>query len=407
MPPTYMTGKATINVATALVPARQVKLDVDPRIKWHEWALDEGAVLYAIQGPNGVRKKKTTAYEFHQWEKQAFGRWCYLSAQLNAAAGTMSVDDGAGGAGYDHLKENDVLLLSTADMATQELVRVTATPTTGTVAISKNFGTSGDATWPDNTAVKKLFNCGIEKSTTPDIKSVIPNEIDNYCAEIRTPMGGSRRAIKSEYYTGKKLTELRLEAYIEHLKDIADMILWSELKKETTGGRTQPQGLWNGITTRGGYTKNVNGNLTLKLVLEIMRNAFAKGSTRKIALCAPIVIDAFGYFKKDPLIMKPNEEYMNMKIGTFESGHGELKLVKARQLQGSPSAPDGLYGGMMIILDEQYITYRPFQDDDTHLVTNTQANDDFGQIDEYLTDAGVQLDVGIAHGAAYNITGYA
>ena len=403
----YMTGKATINVAAAAVAANQVKVDVDPRIKWHEWALDEGAVLYALQGPNGVRKKKTTNYKFNQWEKPAFGRWCYLSAQMNAAAAVMNVDDGAGGASFAHLKANDVVLLSTADMATQELVRVTATPTTGAVAVEKNFGSSGDATWLDNTAVKLLFNCGIEKSVTPDITSVIPEEVYNYCAEIRTPMGGSRRAIKSEYYTGKLLTELRLEAYIEHIKSVSDMILWSELKRETTGGRTQPQGIWNAIMNRDGYTKNVNGNLTLELVLEIMRNVFSKGSTRKIALCSPIVIDAFAYFKKDPLIMKPSEEYMNMKIGTFESGHGTLKLVKARQLQGSPSAPDGLYGGCMIILDEQYITYRYFQDDDTHLITNTQANDDLGQIDEYLTDAGPQIDVGIAHGAGYNITGYA
>lgn len=405
--PSYITGKATINVSGAQVAANQVKVDVDPRIKWHEWALDEGAVLYALQGPNGVRKKMTTNFKFNSWEKEAFGRWNFLSAEMAAAAGTMNVDDGAGGASFAHLKANDVLLLSTADMATQELVRVTTTPTSGAVLVSKNFGSSGDATWPDNTAVKLLFNCGIEKSVTPDIKSVIPTEVPNYCAEIRTPMGGSRRAIKSEYYTGKKLTELRLEAYIEHVKSVADMLLWSELKLETTGGRSQPAGIWNAILQRNGYTKNVNGNLTLELVLEIMRNVFAKGSTRKIALCSPIVIDAFAYFKKDPLMMKAAEEYMNMKIGTFESGHGVLKLVKARQLQGSPAAPDGLYGGCMIILDEQYITYRYFQDDDTHLITNTQANNDLGQIDEYLTDSGPQIDVGIAHGAAYNITGYA
>jgi hypothetical protein len=405
--PSYMTGKATVNVATAQVPANQLKLDVDPRIKHHEWALDVGAVLFAIQGRGGIKKKSTSSVQFKQWEKEAFGRWCYLSAQLNAAASQMSVDDGAGAAGYNHLKAGDVCMLVSADMATRELILVTATPTSGTVAISKNFGSSGDSTWVDNTAIYKLYNCGIERSTTPDIKSVIPTEVPNYCAEIRTPMGGSRRAIKSEYYTGKKLSELRLEAWIEHLKDLSGMLLWGESKAETTYGRTQPQGLWDAIVSRNGYTKNVNGNLTIQVLQEIMRNVFKKGSTNKIALCAPLLIDAFAYFKKESLIMKPSEEWFNMKVGDFETGQGHLTLIRARQLEGDPTAPDGMFGSSMIIFDEEYVSYRYFADDDTHLITNTQNNDDFGQQDEYLTDGGIQVDVGPAHGAAYNITGYA
>jgi len=202
------------------------------------------------------------------------------------------------------------------------------------------------------------------------------------------------------------LKRQRIQAYIRHLKEISDAFIWGEKKLDATTGRTQTQGMYKRITGGGGYTKDVNGNLTVNTVLEIMRNVFKKGSSRKIALCAPIVIDAFCYFKKDPLIMKPSDEWYNLKIGRFESGQGELTLVKVRQLEGDPGNPDGLFGGSMIIFDPEYVTYRHFQDDDTHLETNVQNNDDHGQIDEYLSDVGLEMNVAIAHGVATRITGY-
>ena len=73
-------------------------------------------------------------------------------------------------------------------------------------------------------------------------------------------------------------------------------------------------------------------------------------------------------------------------------------LVKHRLLEN-------IYDGYALGLDLKNLWYRPLQGRDTVLKTNIQANDEDGEKDEYITEAGLQLNLEKTHAVMYGCTG--
>jgi hypothetical protein len=56
------------------------------------------------------------------------------------------------------------------------------------------------------------------------------------------------------------------------------------------------------------------------------------------------------------------------------------------------------YDGYSIALDMDELEYRPLTDSDTKLQTNIQGNDEDGQRDQYITEAGLEFRMSKKHG---------
>jgi len=412
---TYITGKMTMGISGQTVSTDQRKYDIDPDIKFLDEALNAGSFYFAIQGPRTKPKKKVSADStFKCFEKEAYGDTGYLNGAILAADTAINIDDGAAGALYA-IKPYDIIMLTNHASGAWELILVltlddNATPTQ-IATCTRNFGNQAAASdWDDNTQFVILENLSKEDSSNWNaagtwqgdrlLKSVLAGALTNYTGTIKTPFGGTRRALKTILQTGKSWDELKKEAWILHTKQCSKMLLFSQAKAETTYGRTAPDGLISAIKGRGGITDHIGGNWSIPALMEFMEQLFAKdpGAT-KVALCSAIALSAFDYWKKGMLQMKSSEEFMGLKVGEFGTSHGNLILIRDQNLKGP-------WAGTMVAYDPNKVTYRYFQDDDTHVETNIQGNEDHGRIDEYLSDIGIQVDDAACHGLVTGIVGY-
>ena len=128
---TYISGKETLEKTGQKVATEQRRYAIDPKVYLHDWVVDAGASVFALQGPAGSPKKRSIDDVLIRcFEEEAFGEWCYLSAQLAAAATTINIDDGAASApGF--IVPMDVLQLMKADLTETEVVLVTAVASNG------------------------------------------------------------------------------------------------------------------------------------------------------------------------------------------------------------------------------------------------------------------------------------
>jgi len=407
MAATYAEDKLTVGITGRTYPANLEVKDIHPKIKYHETAKEVAASLFAMQGKE-IKRKPTGNIKFYCYEKEPFGEWMYLTAEHAAGATTFTVDDGAGGVATGPLKVDDVLQMTSGDFTTTEQVIVLTIPGDNTFTVTRAYGSSSAAVWPDNTPVRIMHNASQEDSTTPTIKNIIPSEEYNLCTQLRTPMGGTYRFLESDFYaSANSLAEMRLEKWIVHLKQKVKNFLFSERKADTTTGRTVCEGIIPAILRRGGQYKAVNGNITFDLFLEICSDyIFKVGGDRKIAICPPVILNALSYWKKQQLLVMNDEEYLNLKVKRVELSDGELICVREKLFQGGPLAPKGLFGSCFVTFDPQHVTYRPFKGYDEKLIKDTGAKGTLGTIDEYLSDSGAQWDVITAHTLVSLITGF-
>lgn len=405
----WLKGGSTLKRSGRMIPADLPRIDIDPRIKFCDPAVDAGTTFFAVQGTRYDLKKEPSIHvDFKCYDQPIRGQWCYINKGGGIGAGDteIPVDDGAGGCGTDHILKGKLVMALSADMTTKEIMYITDYDATK-IVVNRAQGEGSAQTWPDDQALLILAHAGDEPDTIPELKSLAPEAKTNYCQTFITPMGLSRRAQHVTFHTQdpkKELQKLRRENWIEHVKEASKAFIWGEKYYRSSDGMTTTRGLWQPIVQDGGYTKNVNGNLTHDLMLEIIRNAFYKGSETKIALCSPLVLDCFSAFKKTDLEMRNSEQRFNLKVSDYTTGHGHLVLMCEKQLQGDPSAPTGMMGGAMIIYDPENVAYKYIED--SHLIQDVQLGTNLGKQDIYLTDAGLKLRIPESHAAVWGITGW-
>lgn len=81
--------------------------------------------------------------------------------------------------------------------------------------------------------------------------------------------------------------------------------------------------------------------------------------------------------------MKPVESSYGMRINEWVTPFGTVNIVHNPLFQGE-------YAGYGFLLDMDSFKYRYMQNRDTQLLLNIQNNDVDGQVDQYLTEAGLE-----------------
>jgi hypothetical protein len=403
---TYITGKMTMGISGQTVDTAQRKYDIDPEIRFLAKALAKGAFYFAIQGPKMKPKKKVCIDPtFKHFEKDPIGHTGYLSAAIIAGDTTIAIDDGAAGAVYA-IKVGDVISLVSSDQTKWENILVTAVNSASaptSITASRNFGNQTAASnWDDNTEFIILVNIAKEDYATISdrvLKSVLAGAFTNYCFYNTTPYGGTRRAIKTQLQTGKSWDEMKKEAWILHTEQNSRFLMFGQAKAETTYGRTSTDGLISRIKGGGGKKVHIGGNISFAAFMDFMEELFDTdpGGT-KMAGCSAIGLTMFDTWKKSMLQMKSSEEFMGVQVTDFGTSHGNLILYREQNLNGP-------WDGSIVFWDPDNITYRYFQDDDTHTNTNIQDNADQGRVDEYASDIGLQVDHAASHGLMTGIVG--
>jgi len=342
---------------------------------------DEIALLEPSKTPlitltKRLNKRVATNPEFNWLEDELGARWDAVNQANEASVGTSVVVDNA-----SYFAVDDIVKVP----RTGEVMRVTAVDTaTNTLTVVRGYGTTTAALLVDNDPLVIIGNAIREFSSAPTIKDKQEVKKTNYTQIFRTPFGVSRTLDKSKMYGGKDIAYLRKKKGIEHAVDIERAFLFGEPKEDLTGDtpRRTTGGVLYWITTN---VVDVGTSLTEVAFEEWCETVFRYGSDTKLLLASARLVSVINQWAAGKLQTVPKDKTYGIAVQQYLSAHGELYIVKHHLLEGN------IYGKMGIALDMDKLAYRPLQGSDTKLKLNIQNNDEDGEKDEYITEAGLEL----------------
>lgn len=337
--------------------------------------------------------------KFEWFEKGLPARW----DAINNAAGY--------GAANTSLVVDNAAYFSVGDLVdvprTGEVMRVTAVDTgTNTLTVTRSVGSTAAAALNDNEDLLIIGNAYAEGASAGAEKSHQETNPFNYTQIVRTPFGVTGTEAESENYIGPDRPRLRAEKGVEHRLDLERTALFGERAIDTTSTD-------NPIRYTGGLleflsqnVKAMGGVMTEPELEQWAQDVFqhtASGNSR-LLMASPLAVSVLNQLAAARLQTVSKEKVFGLSIVQWITAHGTFNIVKHRLLENGPTTGDG-YGGYMIAVDPNKITYRFMRNRNTKLRMDIQANDLDGFKDEYLTEMGWQIETPEVHGVATGITG--
>jgi len=282
--------------------------------------------------------------------------------------------------------------------STGEVMLVTSVdPVNNTITVKRGIGETAPASLANDDPLVIIGNAHKEGSLAPEAKGTIVETVYNYTQILRTTVKVTKTQEASELYGGSDRLYQRRKKAIEHAVDIERAFLFGERSEDLSGSepRRTTRGVISFLTANTDNILDVSsdGKLSEGLLVEFFESLFRYGSSKKVCFASPRLISIFNAFGRDKIRTVVGEETFGIKVMQYISAHGELQLIKHPLLEGS------VYGKYGIILDlEEDIKYRPLKGRDTMLNTNIQPPDADYVMDEYLTEAGLELRSPKKHG---------
>jgi len=322
-----------------------------------------------------LKKKESMDPEF-KWFEDEFGR-----RQLTGSS-TVDPDGGnltlTGQAAY--LQVGDIILVAKQKWVFQ----VTAIVDANTVTVGPELGGATGSAADSSGDVWLIGNANEEGAGLREIKSSVIQEVANYCQIFRTPVGITESAKNTKGWTKESDFDYqRRKKGIEHYVDIERSFLFGKKGIVTAG--THPKRFTGGLLARiSTYaTANVDTESEFESWLESL---FAYGNTEKYLFASAAVVSMVNSWAKGKVqIISPTKTY-GLRIVTYDSPHGTLHIIKHPLLAGVT------YGNYAVGLDMEALTYRYLSNRDTKLMTNRQNPGEDSQVDEYLTECGLQME---------------
>jgi hypothetical protein len=128
----------------------------------------------------------------------------------------------------------------------------------------------------------------------------------------------------------------------------------------------------------------------------------AVSAPTKLMLANPVMISAINFWAKQALQISQDEKSFGMRIATYRSGHGDLKIVKHWLLNDFTE-----FKKWNFCIDPANIMYRYLPGLDTKLHLDTGLKSTSSYLDEYRTYCGLQVMQEKTHGILKNVTGFA
>ncbi len=285
---------------------------------------------------------------------------------------------------------------------TREVVLVLSQAVADTVVVVRAMGGVNAAEMADGDELEVLSTAHEDGAAAQAAKSVIEVGEYNFNQIERTAVDFTGRQMNTEFFGGNDMSNERAWAAIEHSKKLEKIAFYGVRSTRTgTNGKLQ--------TTAGGleyYLRSnvldLNGNKpTLRMidewlehVMKLGKGGNENGNGTKMAFCSARWLTEWDWFAKDRIQTVSGDKTFGLAIKKYESSHGTLLLTK------SPALSGGDQGGYMFVVDLNHVSLRPHKGRDTQLYKNRQGNSVDGQMDEYITDFGIQIEAEWAHGLA-------
>lgn len=197
----------------------------------------------------------------------------------------------------------------------------------------------------------------------------------------------------------KKLTE--------HKFDIEDSFWFGEKKLQAVGNTLGNQGhevRFTGgvdefINAGSSYIQEQSGYLTAPDLNNWLVNAFTYGSEQKVVMAGNMFVKAVNETARGQIRLSNEETKYGIAISTYVTSFGTIKIVRNPRFVGPFS--DRAY---CLDFADDCLRYRFLANRDTQLKTNVQQPDIDGEVDQYITEAGLEFMEAPRHSLIRGIT---
>ncbi|WP_438447417.1 SU10 major capsid protein [Gorillibacterium sp. sgz5001074] len=370
---------------TANIEQKKIIVDMSERISLLE---PNETMFFAFLKFAQKDKQKANSYKIEWLEDDLLARW----DAINNAAGyannitSIVVDNG------DYFSPLDIVKVP----RTGEVMLVTGV-NTNTLTVTRGFGVTAAAALVDNDPLVIIGNVNEEGSGTRIIKSTKEVPKYNYTQIWKTPFGVTNTQKATKMYGGSDLSYQQMKAGKMHKIDIERSLLLGERKEDTTGGapKRSTGGLLSfltknnydagGATTRSEFDNNIS------------EAVFKYGSKDKLLLSSSRLLSVINEWAMGKLQINQDARKFGLKIFEYETPHGTFHIMNCSTvLEGA------VYGGYGIVVDPANVRYRPLRD--TELETNIQANDADKRMDQYITEAALEVRQPDTHAVITGVT---
>ena len=345
---------------------------------------------------SGMMKRATGNPEFKWFEDFYGGRYARVSGTCTAAVDQTPTVVGAGSSsGYIFTAGDVVKNARTGECA------VVGTVAANTVQLhTRGFGSTAAAAMQDGDGLFIVGNVNEENGGARNVNSTKVTPQTNYTQIFKTTIALSNTEKEANLYGGKDLPYQRAKKGTEHALDIERAFWWGQ-KFSDTGVQGHPRrstgGVLEFINSGNSYVQNQGGPLTAPDLNTFLREGFTYGNDTKMVFAGGMVLQAINEIARGQILMKPVETTYGMKISTWVTAFGTVNIVH------NPLFVQD-YAGYAFMMDMEAFAYRFMNNRDTSLQTNIQAPDADGEVDQYLTECGLQREQAAKHALLLGVT---
>jgi hypothetical protein len=279
--------------------------------------------------------------------------------------------------------------------ATGEVLRVTAI-VGDVLTITRSWGVTAAAEIPAGSQLLIIGNAMMQGSgRAPEQYNQLTPQF-NYTQIFKTGFSVTNTLEATKLYGGSELNRLRAKKAEEHQMSKEYAFLFGERALNVAGA--QPISSTGGVLQFiAGSTANASRALAGATEAHVdawVENIFAFGSKKKVWLCSSRIITFVNSIAKGrlDLVQANNDSTYGLDIVSYRTPHGTLQMIHHPLFVGG-------YAGLSIALDMEEVAYKPLKGRDTKYETNIQNNDEDGQRDQYITEAGIEVRQPQKHGS--------
>lgn len=347
---------------------------------------------------SSMLKRPTGNPEFKWFEDVYGGRYARVGAAYNNSDDAVTITvNGAGSSSAYIFTVGDVI----RNARTGENMLVATIATASTITAKRAFGTTGIQAGLAGDGLYIVGNVNEENSGARNVNSTQTSPQTNYTQIFKTTIALSNTEREAETYGGKDLPYQRAKKGTEHALDIERAFWFGEKKYDTSGTQGHPRRATGGVNefveAGNSYVQNQGGPLTAPDMNTFLRETFTYGNDTKMMFAGGIVLQAINEIARGQILTKPLDTTYGMKISEWVTAFGTINIVH------NPLFIED-YAGSAFVLDMECFAYRYMNNRDTQLHTNIQAPDADGEVDQYLTEAGLQRAQASKHSLLKGVT---
>ena len=333
---------------------------------------------------SGILKASTKNPEFKLFEDVYGGSYAKASGTCTAAAAQTPTVVGAGSSSGYIFTAGDVILNARTG---ERMIVGTVAATTITLA-TRSVGGTVAAAWADGDGIYIIGNVNEENSGARNVNTTKISPETNYTQIFKQSIAVTGTAKESGQYGPNDLKYQRAKKGTEHALQIEKAFWFGEKGADTGGTQGHPRRMTGGILefieAGNSYVQNQGGILTAPDFNTFLREGFTYSSGGpKTLFCGGVVLQAINEIARGQIVMKPLANSYGMQIGSWVTSFGKINIIH------NPLFVED-YSGYGFLLDLNCFRYRYMNNRDTKLYTNVQGNDIDGQVDQYVTECGLE-----------------